>query len=314
MFFFPFVFPICFRYTQRAACTKDEDGVQSCVKCVICHRPLTLYCLTCKLSASQIPTPQSPPLQEALRTSVRCKRQAPLPSEKDSSRAFSLSQAPCVTSSSQHVPSMQVFPSEETGKSDRFHAEFRHEPVPGVCMGTGLVEKSPDPVTEEIGNDGPLSDIKGVDDDVESEPFAGAADPDGSDCCVTKLEGTDSISRTAAADQKLVVAGSLVQASSICSNVSTVKHAEPAWNVEGEEQEHASSLPQQPQAKKWKRGRPRGAEYPSRSKRKCQGKGESSSTDANQSSASAVTFPGKCWLTNAHAHSCTDAVDYYFYC
>ena len=116
LMFFPFLFPVCFRYTQRAACTKAEDGVQSCVKCVICHRPLTLYCLTCKLSASQIPTLQSPPVQEALQTSVRCKRQALLPSEKDSSRAFSLSQASCLTLSSQHVPSMQAFPSEETGQ------------------------------------------------------------------------------------------------------------------------------------------------------------------------------------------------------
>ena len=300
--FFPFLFPICFRYTQRAACAKAEDGVQSCVKCVVCHRPLTLYCLTCKLSASQIPTPQSPPLQGALRTSVRRKRRAPLPPEKDSSRAFSLSQASCVTLSSQHVPSMQVFLSEETGKSDRFHAEFRHEPVLGACMGTGLVEKSPDPVTEEIGNDGPLSDIKGEDDDVESEPSAGTADPDGSDRCVTKLEGSDSRSRTDAAGQKLVAAGSLVQASGIYSNISTGKHAEPARNVEAEEKEHASSPPQQPQAKMQKRRHPRGAENPSRSRRKCQGKGESSRTDANQSSASAVTLPGK-WLVNKCSHS-----------
>ena len=274
-----------------SASTKAQEEVQSGAKCAICHSPLTLYCLTCKLpraklSSSQTPPPQSPALQRILKTSVslRQKQQLPLPSEKNSSEGHS--QASCLPLPSQQTLSVWRFSSDEDIKSHRFPADMRHEPVD-----TEMIEKSSGPVAEERQKEEPWSDVE-AEDVVEQKPTTDAVDPGSRDYSVTEHQGMDSSSnpKTHTTVQKLVVARSLLQADRIYANVYTVKHAEfPTQCVETDEGN--PSEPQQSEAREQKTGHTRRAAKPTRSKRKHKEKAASTSTDANQSSAS--TVPGK---------------------
>ena len=300
----------CSRYMHGSASTNAQGEVQSSAVCVVCHNPLTLYCLNCHLPrtkqlSSQIPPQQPPSSQRTPQTSAKRKPSSLSPFEKASSHGVR-SRGSRLALSPDQTPSSRTFPSGEAGQSHRFPVDIKPEPVAGTDM--DVTEKSGDPFTEEReieSSDGPVGSVEGESDIESVANFA--ADPESSEQCAVEMpshqsQGADSSSKTHATVEKLV-GGSLLVLQP--DNVYAIERTDDS-TPNAKTEQSASPQPQQSSVTGRKTTSLRRSEKHTPSKGKRKGKNAGPISDAEQPSASAAS--GKNPFVQMLMHR--DAVEY----